>query len=90
MAIPNLMDSERSKQVLLKTLHNALNPEIRISALEQIVRRQTSREKDVESDLAAIRKNLPTLFPDEAKQIRAAAILKRAASSPIPQKNENE
>lgn len=85
MAIPSLIDSERSKQVLLETLHNAPNPEIRLSALEQIVRRQNSEQKDMTKEVDAILKNLQSLFPDQAKQIRATAILNRTLLSSTPE-----
>lgn len=77
IALPNLMEEARAKQTFLSLLNNAPNPEVRLSALEQIVKRQTTGTDDMSSELDSIRKNITSIFPDEAKQIRANALLKR-------------
>jgi hypothetical protein len=76
IALSNLMEEARAKQTFLSLLNNAPNPEVRLSALEQIVKRQINGTDDMSSELDSIRKNITSIFPDEAKQIRANALLK--------------
>jgi hypothetical protein len=58
-------------------LHNAPNPELRLSALEQIVKLHTNGIENMTTDLNAIKKNITNIFPDQSNQIRANAFLKR-------------
>ena len=81
-ALPNIMAAARSKQTFLSLLHNAPNPEVRLSALEQIVKRHTSGSENLSAELGSIKKNIATLFPDSAKQFRANALLRRANGNP--------
>lgn len=81
MAIPNLMDSERSHLVLLEILHNSPNPEVKLSALKQIVKCEVHSDQELSRDTGAIKKNISTIFPDQVKQIRALAILNRSVPS---------
>lgn len=76
-ALPNIMAAARSKQAFLALLHNAPNPEIRLSALEQVVKSHSTGAEDMTAELEAIKKNMQNLFPDPSAQIRANAILKR-------------
>lgn len=76
-ALPNIMAAARSKQAFLALLHNAPNPEIRLSALEQVVKSQSTGTENMTTELDAIKKNMQNLFPDPSAQIRANAILKR-------------
>ena len=76
-ALPNIMAAARSKQAFLALLHNAPNPEIRLSALEQVVKSHSTGTENMTTELDAIKKNMQNLFPDPSAQIRANAILKR-------------
>jgi len=76
-ALPNIMAAARSKQTFLSLVHNAPNPEIRLSALEQIVKSHSTGTENMTAELDAIKKNMQNLFPDPSAQIRANAVLKR-------------
>lgn len=76
-ALPNIMATARSKQTFLSLVHNAPNPEIRLSALEQIVQSHLTGTENMAAELDAIKKNMQNLFPDPSAQIRANAVLKR-------------
>jgi hypothetical protein len=77
IALPKIMEGERAKQTLAELLNNAPNPELRLSALEQIVKLHTNGIENMTTDLNAIKKNITNIFPDQSNQIRANAFLKR-------------
>lgn len=76
-AAPKIMDGNRVKETLLDLLESSPNPEVRLSALDQLIILQTNGTEDVSAELNQIKENIPDLFPDESTQIRANARLKR-------------
>jgi hypothetical protein len=77
IALPKIMEGGRTKQALAELLHNAPNPELRLSALEQVIKLHTSGIENMTTDLNAIKKNITSIFPEQSNQIRANAFLKR-------------
>lgn len=76
-ALPKIMDENRAKETFFTLLESAPNPEVRLSALDQIIILQTSGKQDLSAELHSIRKNIRSLFPNDSMQIRANARLNR-------------
>jgi hypothetical protein len=77
LAMPNIMEAVPAKEALFAILETAPNPEIRLSALEQIVKLHLSGTENFSVELEKAKATIPQLFPDTAKQIRANITLKR-------------
>ena len=78
LAMPQILEQGQVKAALLNLLHNATNPEIRLSALEQLVAQSTKNPSHYAAEIASTKKNLSSLFPDPSTQIRATAYISRA------------
>jgi hypothetical protein len=77
-AIPHVTGTDDATATLLVMVEEAANPEMRLSALEQLVGIHLGGEKDLSQDLRDIRNTIATLFQDPAAQLRAKVRLNRA------------
>ena len=80
-AIPSIMGAQPAMNTLFSLLEEASNPEMRLSALEQLVKLHLTGEVDLSNELHDIRNRVGELFSDPAKQVRAKVRLNRISKS---------
>lgn len=80
-AIPHVTGTDDATETLLVMLKHAANPEMRLSALDQLVGIHLGGQKDLSQELHDIRNAIATLFQDPAAQLRAKVRLNRANQS---------
>lgn len=76
-AVPSIMPTPTAVQSLIFLLHEARNPEMRLSAIEKLVSIHISGAHDLSQELHEVREKIATLFPDPVKQDRAKIRLAR-------------
>jgi hypothetical protein len=79
-ATPYIIPTDAAVDSLLSLLHGAQNPEMKLSALEQLVSIHLSGAKNLTQELHELRNQTATLFPDPVKQNRAKNRLNRITS----------
>lgn len=80
-ALPHISGADDATKALFAMLEGAANPEMRLTALEQLVGIHLGGEKDLSQELHDIRNAIATLFQDPAVQLRAKARLNRVDQS---------
>ena len=82
-AVPSLLPAEVAVIKLSRLLDHAESPEVRLSALEQLVSLHVTGAAALASELQQVQHRLPELFPDPVKQVRAKLRLQRIASAGV-------
>jgi hypothetical protein len=78
-SVPSILPAAAAAESLFSMLRETPNPEMRLSAIEQLVSIHLSGAQDLSQELHAVRNDIATLFSDPVKQIRAKKRLNRAA-----------
>jgi hypothetical protein len=78
-SIPSVLPADAAAESLLSLLRGTPHPEMRLSAIEQLVSIHLSGGQDLSQELHAVRNDIATLFSDPVKQTRAKKRLNRAA-----------
>jgi hypothetical protein len=81
-AIPSITPAKIAIDSLFALAHEAQNPEMRLSAIEQLVSLHRAGTQDLSKELHEIRNQIAVLFSDPVKQARAKKRLNRAIPAP--------
>jgi hypothetical protein len=76
-AVPSILPADAAVDSLLSMLRETPNPEMRLSAIEQLVSIHLSGTLDLSQELHEVRNQISTLFSDPVKQDRAKLRLNR-------------
>lgn len=79
-AIPSITPLDTAVDSLFALVQEAQNPEMRLSAIEQLVSIHLAGSENLSQELHEVRNNIATLFPDPVKQNRAKKRLNRATA----------
>lgn len=82
-ALPGILPTANAVETLLSLLRETPNPEMRLSAIEQLVALHLSGAKDLAKELHQVREATSELFNDPVKQDRAKLRLNRVQTKRI-------